>query len=280
MARLGDLVREARDRLRAAPFDPSPREATLLAGYLLDLSEAQVLARTALDVTADVALAFEQLLRRRLTGEPIAYLLGEKEFYGRSFAVDPRVLIPRPETEHLVEAVLELDPPSGARVVDMGTGCGCLAVTLALERPDLRLVATDLTPAALAVASANVRRYGLETRVGLAAVDLLEGLNTALVDLVVSNPPYIDASDIESLSPEILDWEPHVALFPPGHGDSILDRLIGPDSSLRHGGRLVVEIGHDQIDTVTRRAADSGFTVVAVREDYAGIRRVVVLARD
>jgi UDP-N-acetylglucosamine 1-carboxyvinyltransferase len=175
---------------------------------VLGLSEAQVLARGRQPAGATAQRLFLALLERRLGGEPVAYLLGEREFYGRSFAVDRRVLVPRPETEHLVEAALAARLPRSPRILDLGTGSGCLAVTLALELPAARLVATDLSPGALAVAAANVRRWGVEGRVGLAAADLFAGLDLAAFDLVVSNPPYIDRREAPTLSPEVVDFEP------------------------------------------------------------------------
>ncbi len=147
------LVAAARARLKTAPFEPSPREALLLVGRVLGLSEAQVLARGGEAVPEAAAREIEALLVRRLAGEPVAYLFGEREFFGRSFAVDPRVLIPRPETEHLVEIALALPLPARPRILDLGTGSGAIAVTLALELPAARVVATDRSPAALAVAA-------------------------------------------------------------------------------------------------------------------------------
>ena len=149
------LLVEARRRLAAAPFAPPAREAGLLLAHALGVSEAQVLARHDEDVPAAAADRFLALLERRLAGEPFAYLTGEREFYGRGFRVDRRVLIPRPETEHLVEAALALPLPPGPRILDLGTGSGCLAVTLAAELPAATVVATDLSLAALAVARAN-----------------------------------------------------------------------------------------------------------------------------
>jgi len=271
------LLAEARPLLAATSFGASPREARLLLGYVLGLSEARLLAREEAEVPAGAERRFRELLARRLTGEPVAYLTGEREFWGRSFQVDPRVLIPRPETEHLVEVALAERLPEIPWILDVGTGSGILAVTLALEISGARVVATDLSPGALAVASRNARRHG--ARVRFLGLDLTAGLDLSRFDLVVSNPPYVDRSEIPEISPEVLDFEPHRALFPPGDGDSILERLFGECAGLRSGVALAVEIGRGQLDAVRRHAGASGLEVAEVRVDYTGIPRTVVLRR-
>jgi release factor glutamine methyltransferase len=274
----GDLLARARERLSAAPFAPPRREALLLLGHVLGLTEAQVLARPERAVPAAAAARFEGLLERRLGGEPVAYLTGVKEFYGRPFAVDSRVLIPRPETEHVIEAALAAPLPPRPRILDLGTGSGCLAVTLALELPGARVVATDASPAALAVAAANARRLGA-AGVRCAAADRYSGLDLAAFDLVVANPPYIDPADAASLSPEITGFEPHAALFAPGRGEAMLADLIAGAAALRPGTSLVVEIGRGQLLALRRHAAPAGLHVAAVIDDYAGIPRAIRLER-
>jgi release factor glutamine methyltransferase len=276
---VSQLLAEARRRLAATAFGAPPREAGLLLGHVLGLSEAQVLARGGEPVAAEAAARFEDLLARRLAGEPVAYLTGEKEFWGRSFLVDRRVLVPRPETEHLVEAALAEPLPPAPRVLDVATGSGCIAVTLAAERPAARLVATDLSAGALAVAAGNARRHGVGQRVALVALDLLDGLDLAAFDLVVSNPPYVDPSEAPALSPEVCNFEPPLALFPPGAGDLLLARLLRQGVRLRRGVRLIVEIGAGQRDAVVRHGAAAGLALAAERADYAGIPRVLTFER-
>ncbi|HEX4960487.1 MAG TPA: peptide chain release factor N(5)-glutamine methyltransferase [Thermoanaerobaculia bacterium] len=277
MPTIRQLLAEARPLLAATPFGAPPREALLLLGHVLGRSEAQLLARGETEVPAAAEGRFRELLARRLTGEPAAYLLGEREFWRRPFRVDSRVLIPRPETEHLVEEALAASLPERPWILDVGTGSGILAVTLALEIPGARTVGTDLSPGALAVAAENARRLGAAERVSLVGTDLTAGLDLARFDLVVSNPPYVDPADAPSLSPEVRDFEPALALFAPGSGDSVLARLFAACAALRPGVRLAVEIGFGQLAAARRHAETAGLEVVRVRQDYAAVPRVVVL---
>jgi len=274
-----EVLSDARARLAAAPFAPSTREAALLLGRVLGLTEARLLARGPEPVPAAAAERFAGLLARRLAGEPVAYLLGSREFYGREFAVDRRVLIPRPETEHLVEAALGLDLPAAPRILDVGTGSGCLAVTLALELPGARVVAVDLSPGALAVAAGNVRRHGAGGRVSLVGADLAGAVDLARFDLVVSNPPYLDPGEAEEISREVLDFEPELALFPPGGGATALGALIAAGERMRPGAELLLEIGRGQLPAVERLASASALQLVATWSDYSSIPRVVRLRR-
>jgi release factor glutamine methyltransferase len=203
-----------------------------------------------------------------MAGEPLQYIRGKTEFYGREFRVDDRVLIPRPETEILVETAVErID--RGARVIDIGTGSGCIAVTLASERPDLRVIGTDSSAGALAVASQNA-----EDRVTLVASDLLAAFVEDF-DWIVSNPPYIPAADIEALAPEVRDYEPRAALTPGPAGTEIIARIL--DQAGR--ARVILEIGFGQSEAVRDLAAAHHFNVDELRNDLAGIPRVIVLSR-
>ena len=207
-------------------------------------------------------------MERRLAGEPLQYIRGKTEFFGRDFLVDDRVLIPRPETEILVEAALERIE-RGARVVDIGTGSGCIATTLVLERPDLRMIGTDVSVAALAVASANSRG-----NVELVASDLLSAFVEDF-DWIVSNPPYIPSSEIETLAPEVRDHEPRGALTPGPAGTEIIARIL--DQAGR--AKVILEMAFGQETAVRDLAAAHHFNVEEVRNDLAGIPRVIVLSR-
>lgn len=284
MATLRQLLDEAKTALRSAPFGPSPREAHLLLGRVLGLAEAQLLSRDERSLSATEEAEFRALLARRLTGEPVAYLLGEREFFGRTFAVDSRVLIPRPETEHLIEAALALPLPERARVLDMGVGSGAIAVTLALERRRWRVAATDLSPGALAVARGNARRLG--AAVGLVGTDLTRGIDLASIDLLVSNPPYIAPEEAEGLSPEVTRFEPAAALFagpegetPEGRGAGAVGALLRQAEMIRPGAWLVLEIGHRQMPVIRRLAEAGPWVLEREIADYSGIERVAVLRR-
>ena len=222
----------------------------------------------------------DALLARRLAGEPMAYLLGEREFWGRSFRVDRRVLVPRPETEHLVEAVLDLVPRrgDGLRLLDVGTGSGIVAVTLALEGAFAEVLASDLSPEALELAEENARALGAV--VALRQGDLYAVLEAdERVDVLVSNPPYVASEALETLG---LEHEPRLALDGgPGGGTALLDRLV--DGLVRHltpGGLAFFEIGSDQGDWARRRhETTDGVELVELRRDLAGLNRIAVFRR-
>lgn len=277
--RLGELLEEGRRRLRALPFAPAPREAALLLARLLGWSEARVLARTDENAAPALAADFRALLDRRERGEPVAYLFGQREFYGRDFAVDDRVLVPRPETEHLIEIALGLALPAAPRIADVGTGSGAIAVTLAAELPAARLYATDLSLGALAVARRNARRHQVEGRIFFLRTDLLAGLELGKLDLLVSNPPYVDPAAAGEMSPEVRDFEPHLALFAAEGGRRAIARLLAAARSLRPGTPILLEIGYDQAAYLAEEAARQGLGPVEIRSDYAGLPRNALLRR-
>jgi release factor glutamine methyltransferase len=274
---IAELLTAARGELAALPFKPPAREAGLLLGHVLGFSEVQILARDGDDVEAAAAARFHEILRRRLDGEPVAYLVGQREFYGRPFWTDGRALIPRPETEHLVEAVLGLDLPRTCRLLDLGTGSGCVAVTLACERPQAQVFASDLSFPALVLARHNGVRHGVGERLRLVTADLADGIDLGGFHVLASNPPYVDPQLQPWLSPEVRDFEPAVAVFAPGQGDSVWRRLVTVRSRTRPGTYLVGEIGFGQEDAVTALAVHAGWEVLRVVNDYAGIPRTVVL---
>ena len=265
------------DQLRVRYGPELRRDADVLLADLTGRSIAYVHAHGELSID-DVQ--FDEWMRRRAAGEPLQYIRGRAELYGREFVVDDRVLIPRPETEILIEEALKRLPAS-ARVVDVGTGSGCIAVTLALERPDLEVFAVDVSSAALAVAKRNRDRLG--GRVRLATSDVLEGLRLTF-DAIVSNPPYIPAGDVQSLQVEVRAHEPHAALTPGVEGTEVIERLFdtAQKSARRDDARpplLILEIGFGQEEAVRAIAAAHGYRVDAVIPDLAGIPRVVVSSR-
>lgn len=265
-------------RLRAAGLTPedADRDAAVIARGLLGWSLADWLSQRGREADAPFIDAFDPLITRRATFEPVAYLLGTREFYGRPFHVQSGVLIPRPETELLIETALQWISATGARnIADVGTGTGCISVTLALEVPDLHIVATDQSSDALAVAQRNANDLDVQGRIEWRHTDLLNGIEAPL-DLVVSNPPYVPERDRTTLSPDVRDHEPALALFAGDDGLDVIRRLI-PDAArhLRPGGGLILEVGAGQSATVTSLLSDAGFTNVTWHADLQKITRIV-----
>jgi len=280
MATIRELLAAGRSRLAAAGIASPGREAALLLGSLLDLSEARLLARDEEEIPAPLVERFTERLGRRAAGEPVAYLVGQREFFGRRFAVDRRVLVPRPETEQLIEIALALSLPEAARVLDLGTGSGAIALTLAAERPRWRAVASDLSLAALACAATNRRALGLTERVALVASDFVSAIDLASFDLVVSNPPYVDPDVASLVDPAVRAHEPALALFAGEAGFAAIRRLLGAATALRPGAWLAIEIGFGQAAAVAAELArQSALELVEVRSDAAGIARDVVCRR-
>ncbi len=294
---LAALAAAGRRRLEAAGFDAgvAGRDAVLLARWVLGWETADWLIGSSDPPSAGVSDQFFALIDRRAAHEPIAYLTGEREFYGRAFKVTRDVLVPRPETECVVEEALaclhardlsERRRSSAERrvpsIVDVGTGSGCLAITLALERPDARITATDISAAALRVAKDNAQRLGAGSRVDFREGPFLDGLNQP-VDLVVSNPPYVADRDRMALPLEVAGFEPAAALFGGGADGLDMIRALVPvaAASLAPGGSLVMEIGYGQMDAVRAIVEHTrSLTCVHARPDLQGIPRVIVAARS
>jgi release factor glutamine methyltransferase len=219
-------------------------------------------------------LHFGRYLHERLAGKPTQYITGRQEFYGREFRVTPDVLIPRPETEHVVEVALRLRP-APRRLLDIGTGSGALAVTLALET-GAEAWATDISPAAVAVAAENARRLG--ARVGFMVSDVAGALAAGAVDLIVSNPPYVPLAQRDGLQREVRDWEPPVALFAGESGLDLYARIVADAPRvLKPGGWLIMELGFGTLGAVQRLLA--GFADILVEPDLAGRPRVIAARR-
>ena len=257
-------VRDAAAALAAAGCDTPRLDAELLLASVLAVDRGRLLLDAGAVVDSDAFRDFEALVGRRVAREPVAYILGVKEFRRLSLAVDRRVLIPRPETELLVEVGLSL--PGGTTVVDVGSGSGAVALALADERPDLRVFGTDVDAEAVAVASANAARLGLD--VSFVVGDLLGGL---ACDAVVANLPYV--RDGWELAPEICLWEPARALFAGADGLDVIRRLV---AALDGVPFVALEIGFDQGDVVTALLADAGYGSLERRRDLAGHERVIV----
>lgn len=266
------MVRDELSRGAAALAEAgceTPRlDAELLLAEVLGVSRAQLVTGARDPVDAEARLRFEELLARRREREPVAYILGRRAFRRLTLEVDSRVLIPRPETELLVEVGVELIA-GGARVADVGTGSGAVALALKDERPDLRVTGLDVSRDALAVARANGRRLGLEVRWVVA--DLLDG---DAYDAVLANLPYVALG--EALAPEIVEYEPSGALFAGGDGLEVVRRLVDQVGERGEVRLLALEIGAGQAEAVERLLVDAGFGSVQRRRDLAGIERVVL----
>lgn len=277
-----DPVGEAEARLEAAGL-PAPRaEAEWLLAGLLGCGRAALGLRLRDGLPAPVAAAFRAAVERRCRREPLQQILGWEEFRGLRLRITPDVLIPRPETEVLVEVALGLGLAGGrARVVDVGTGSGCVACAIARERPGARVVAVDRCLRALAVARANVEALGLRDRVRLLCADLLDPVVSTGVDLVVANPPYLPSGLLSSLPPEVRDWEPRLALDGGPDGLAVIRRVVlGAARVLRPGGGLALETaGGEQARAVARWLEETGFEAVALTSDLTGVPRIVSARR-
>ena len=263
--------------------------------FTLDCDRAYLYAHPERELTSNEIQRYDEALARRSTGVPAQYITGHQEFWGLDLIVSPAVLIPRPETEHVVEAVVELasradskrsqdrdqqprtgvSAPHGLRIVDVGTGSGAIALALAKELPSAEIQATDISPEALEVARVNAARHELASRIEFHLTDLLDGLPPPSFDIVVSNPPYVGDSEEESVQLEVRKFEPRNAVFAGPTGMEVIERLI-PQArqALRPGGWLVFEISGTIADRV--RGLLSSWDEVAIRNDLQGIARVAI----
>jgi release factor glutamine methyltransferase len=270
---------------RALSSGPHPDKARLdaemLLMHLLRQNRAWLIAHPRRELSEEQQAQYEELIRRRLAGEPIQYITGETEFYGLSFRVTRDVLIPRPETEHAIEKVLALAAAfRQPRIVDVGTGSGAIAVALAHNLPDAHITAIDLSPNALVIARENAARNGVKARIRFLEGDLLTPVAREHFEFVVSNPPYVAAPERDSLAVEVREYEPDIALFAGGDGLSIYRRLIpAARSVLVPGGFIVLEIGYNQSEAVGALLLEHGFANVEFTPDLQGIPRVASARR-
>ncbi len=272
------VIRWAADDFRARGVDSARLDAELLLAHALETTRVQLIVDSKRPLEPGELARFRALVKRRRAREPVAYLLGTREFYGRSFRVDRRVLVPRPDTEILVEAALDRTRhvSMAMRAVDLCTGTGCVAITLARERPTSRVMATDLSDDALAVARDNALRLGAYN-VSFRQGDLFEAVDAGCrFDLVAGNPPYVASLEIASLEPEIREHEPRLALDGGDDGLAIVRRIVASASDhLVPGGVLALEVGAGESASVAALFASAGFVRVEVRRDYGHIERVV-----
>lgn len=276
-------VAAARQQLRAAGLSSAEADlsARLLAEHLLGWSTERFLVEAVEPEPDGFSARYDAVIARRAKREPVPYITGRREFWGLSFEVTPDVLIPRPETELIVEATLDLFPDAAGplRVADLCTGSGCVAIAIAQERPRASILATDISNAALAVARRNAVRHGVADRMQFECADLLQSVSGTF-DLIVANPPYVRSGDRPALQPEVRE-EPDVALYSGPEGLDVTRRLIadGP-AFLRHGAHLVFEFGLGQdVEIEDLINASEFLTLVEMRRDLQGIARTAIARR-
>ena len=278
---VGRVVSWAADDFRRRGIESPRFEAELLLAHALKTDRMRVIIEPARELDHDELASFRDLIRRRRAGEPVAYIRGHKEFYGRVFHIDKRVLVPRPDTEILVETALRRTTAMsmGARYLDLCTGSGCVAVSLARERPTCKVFAVDLSGDALAVAEENAIRLGAVFQVAFLPGDLFAPLARFAglrFELITANPPYISDLDFAALPADVRGFEPHVALTGGPDGLAVMRRVVaGARARLRSGGVLAVEMGAGQAEGVKALFIEAGLTEIAVEKDYGGHERVV-----
>ncbi len=286
--KIKEALHEAASFLKDCKVEGPRGEAELLLAFLLQVERPYLYAHGELELQPGQLERYASLCRRRGRGEPLAYLRGEKEFWGRLFYVEPGVFIPRPETEHLVEGVLQwaretagVPDGQGPGIIDLGTGSGCIAVSLALELPRSRVTAVDREDKALALARRNSRRHGVAPRITFLQGHFFQALGKKAAGeerfhIIVSNPPYVEAGSLASL-PRELGYEPRLALDGGPDGLRAYREIIGAaERHLLSPGLLALEVGAGQAPQVEALARSAGFRLLKIINDYAGIARVVL----
>jgi release factor glutamine methyltransferase len=273
------VLRWAAEDLTRRGVNDSPRlDAELLLGHATGLDRVRLIIDGARPLSPDELTRFRELITRRRRSEPVAYILGEREFYGLRFSVNQHVLIPRPDTETLVNVALERTRGSDlfGRALDVCTGSGCVAVAFALERPTWFVTGSDISADALGVARQNALRLGAIWNVNFRESDLLADVGAERFDLITANPPYVPDAEVPTLSPDIRNYEPPGALLGGPDGLSLLRRLVkAAPALLVPGGVLALEVGAGQAERVAKGLAGYGFADVQRARDYGGIERVV-----
>lgn len=281
---MAGLLKTTAEFFASKGVDEARLGAELLLSSVLGVERIELYLQYERPVYADELERFRALCRERLAGRPVQYIIGEQWFYGQPFTVDSRVLIPRPETELLVEHALELlaadaaAPPGGPRILDAGTGSGCIAVTMALRNPDLCADGIDLSEGALEIAAANARRHGVSGRVSFWHGDMTDAslsLPAAPYDMIVSNPPYIPEAEWPELQREVRDHEPRLALTVPQGMECYRALAAAAGRLLRPGGRIALEIHADGAAGVQALLAEAGLLEISVTKDYSGHDRIV-----
>lgn len=274
---VADAITFATEALRTTGTPEPARDAEVLLAHSLGKQKTFLIAYPEFELTDEQQDRFSTVIARRAGREPLQHILGRQEFYGRDFRVSPDVLIPRPETEAIVElAVRFLADRPGHRFLDIGTGSGCIAVSVAAELPTARGLATDISPAALAVARENAETHGVADRITFPEADLFGPAGDAEFDLIASNPPYIPLEEFRVLEPEVREFEPRSALTDEGDGLAIIREIVSrAPQHLKPGGKLLVEIGFGQSESVAAMIDTSMWPEHAFHNDLQGIPRIL-----
>jgi release factor glutamine methyltransferase len=278
---VGRVVRWAADDFRARGIESPRLEAELLLAQALETDRLRIIVDAARELESSELARYRDLIQRRRKGEPVAYIRGQKEFFGRVFHIDKRVLVPRPDTEILVEVALRRTSsfPMPGRYLDLCTGSGCVAISIARERPACKMMAVDLSPDALAVARENATRLGTVHQIAWLTGDLFRPLQVLAgpkFELIVANPPYIAEAEMGGLPLDVRAFEPRLALTGGADGLDVTRRIVAEAPRHLFGrGVLAVEMGTGQTDRVKQLFAEAGFTEIVVDKDYGGHERVV-----
>ena len=274
------LLEWTRDFFQQRELDAPRLSSEILLAFAMGCERINLYTRYETQPTPAQRDAFREMVRRAADGRPIAYLTGTKEFFGLAFAVDDAVLIPRPETEILVERTIHLarhgDGPT-RRILDLGTGSGCIAVSLAAHLPDMHVAASDVSQAAVAIARSNAERHGLLDRIDFRVGDLFAPWNgEEPFDVILSNPPYVAESEADTLPRNVRDFEPHAALFGGSDGLTVIRRIAKDAANqLAHGGHLMVEIAYNQADAARTALDAAGWRSIVSYRDLARHERVL-----
>jgi release factor glutamine methyltransferase len=283
-ATISETLKEASERLRAASAPNDLLDAQTLLAEAIGKDRTYLIINFNEQLPEDLLEKFRAMVERRAAGEPLQYITGHQEFFGLDFEVTPDVLIPRPETELIVEETIRIvqqDRIARPVIVDVGAGSGVIAVALARELGDARVIASDISEAALRVAHRNAARHGLETRVAFVASDLLDAFaEEGYANFILSNPPYVSEEEMASLQREVRDWEPRMALTDSNDGLSLYRRLLKEaPSRLKPGGHLICEMGYTQSGKISAMIDRGVWDSARLLDDLQGIPRTIVLRK-
>jgi release factor glutamine methyltransferase len=284
MTTIRQAIDRASDQLNRAGIEAPRRTASTLLAHILQKDMIYILTRPDEVLTEDVLKQFDEAVNRRASGEPLQYITGHQEFYGLDFIVSPAVLIPRPETELIVEDVLKRNTVQGPLILDVGTGSGCLAITLAVNLPQAHVIALELSSSALEIARQNAERHGVADRIDFLPSDLFSALEAreppVQADFIVANPPYVSESEMHTLQREVREHEPRLALLS-GEDSTAIQRRLFHDAPkfVKPGGYLICEMGYGQYPAIMKLVDQSLWSLIESVRDLQGLERTLVLQR-